>query len=104
MSEKSPIYKSDSTPSLEAFKNKPSARRFDDPEYIAPTPEEVKALRLAAGWNNRNIADIAGYPYNPKKGNNTLRRWQFPTAHKEYTAIPYAVWRLLLIEVGVVEP
>lgn len=63
--------------------------RFADPGYTAPTPEELRALLRQAGWTGSAAAERAGVH------SRTIRKWL-----GNERDIPYANWRLLLIEAG----
>lgn len=103
MSEPRAIYGQEVTPaSLDAFKNRPCSLPYCHPDYRPPTPEEVTALIKLAGWSQRETALITGVNYNPKKGSTIVRRWRAPEESAEHRAIPYAAWRLLLEQAGVV--
>jgi hypothetical protein len=86
----------------EAFKNRPCARAFSDSEYQAPAPEEIARLIELVGWSQSDVAKITGVNYNSKKGSSTVRRWKAAKTDTQHRAIPYAAWRLLLINAGVV--
>lgn len=87
--------------SLAEFKNRPCALPFSDPSYRPPTPEEVDALIRLSGWSQNQTAKITGAAYNPKKGSTTVRKWRTAVDSPEHRDIPYAAWRLLLINAGV---
>lgn len=88
--------------SLDAFKRRDCARRFDDEAYRPPTATEVRALIKLAGWSQTDVAKLVGVTYDPAKGSQTVRRWQTDEANQQHRAIPYAAWRLLLMYAGVV--
>jgi hypothetical protein len=72
---------------LEDLAGRDCARKFSDPRYRPPTPEEVNGLIKLAGWSQNEAAKIAGLNYLP---------------NEEFQQINYAVWRLMLITAGVV--
>ena len=76
--------------------NPKTLRLFDDPEYVSPTQEDIKALKAMTGWNNNDIARMVGLHYSTAKGSTTVRKW-LTYSEKEYRQIPYAAWRLLLL-------
>ncbi|MCS4309674.1 DNA-binding transcriptional regulator YiaG [Rheinheimera pacifica] len=84
-----------------AFRNRPSAKQFHDPEYKPPSPEEVKALRKLLGWPQSLLAKVAGVSYGPK-GSTTVRKWETAISEKEHRKIPYIVFRVMLHHAGVV--
>lgn len=79
------------------------SRRFDDPLFRPPTAEEVDGLIKLAGWSQREAALIVGANFTPGKGSTTIRKWRAKEGAPEHRAIPYAAWRLMLLESGVVD-
>lgn len=73
--------------------------------WAQPTPEEVRALIVLLGektgrekLSGSQVARLAGI-----KDARTVRKWTAPIDAKNYTPIPYAVWRLLLVYGGIVD-
>ncbi len=104
MSEQAASYNVKNQPikTLAAFQNHACALPYSDPNYKPPTPEEVAALIRLAGWSQSETAKLVGVSYNPKKGSSTIRKWEATPHSKEYRAINYAAWRLMLLYTGVV--
>ncbi len=65
---------------------------FSDPEYQPPTWEDMRALMLLQGWTGSDVALITGVQ------GRTVRKWASPPNTSNHTQIPYAAWRLLLLE------
>ena len=104
MSQEHPVYGGHSSVphTLEAFTNRHCTLRYDDPQYQPPEPEEVAALIAIMGWSQNDVAKKTGVKWDWKKGSSTVRRWKTSKSSREHRDIPYAAWRLLLLESGVV--
>jgi hypothetical protein len=70
---------------------------FHDPDFIAPTHVDLRAITQQHALTGTAVARITGVL--PR----TVRKWLAPAEVANHTQIPYAAWRLLLIEIGVVE-
>jgi DNA-binding XRE family transcriptional regulator len=55
---------------------------------IQPTPQQLKALRLAAGLTQKQAAELVGAQE---------RSWKYYEAGRP---IPYSKWRIFLLETG----
>lgn len=102
MSEENVKYIIDNAPSLESFKGLDCVQLYSDPLYKPPTPAQIDDLIKAAGWSQSDTAKLVGVSYSAGKGSGTIRKWRAPVESKEHRSIPYAAWRLLLINAGVV--
>ena len=71
--------------------------KFTDDNYQEPTAEDVRTLRALSGLTGRELAELAGIA-----DQRTFRRWTTPPGASGARQIPYAAWRLLLIETGMV--
>lgn len=71
---------------------------YHDPGYLAPTHLDVRAITQQFNLTGRNIAHLIGVA--PR----TVRKWLAPPEAENHAPMPYAAWRLLLIETGVVSP
>lgn len=76
---------------------------YTSPAFEQPTPDQVDALIKGMGWSQNDVAKLVGVAYNPKKGSTTVRKWRASTDSPEHRAIPYAAWRLMLLEAGLAE-
>lgn len=61
---------------------------FASPQYRAPTPDEFRTVTQILGLTGAQVAQLVG-----AEDPRTVRRWIGGER-----AIPYAVWRLLLID------
>src|SRR5690554_1449059 len=77
--------------------NPSSLYRSVDARYKAPTFEDVRALKALSGETGSELAARLGVDA------RAWRRWTAPPGSVSAHAIPYPAWRLLLIELGVVE-
>ena len=71
---------------------------FHDPAFVAPTYTDVRALTQQHNLSGAAVARITGVL--PR----TVRKWLAPPEVANHTAIPYAAWRLLLLETATVAP
>jgi hypothetical protein len=67
---------------------------FSDPGFVAPTHADVRALTQRYKLTGAAVAQLTGVL--PR----TVRKWLAPPNVANHSPIPYAAWRLLLIEVG----
>ena len=65
--------------------------RWDTGQFTTPTPDEIRALLSEQGWTGAQAGSIVGVD------SRTIRRW---TGGER--GMPYAAWRLLLIEAGLI--
>ena len=68
--------------------------KYDSPEYSHPTPDNVRQLLKQAGITGSKAASIVGVH------GRTIRKWTAEEGSPNHRTIPYAAWRLLLIEAG----
>lgn len=71
---------------------------FEDPGFIAPTHVDVRAITQRYMLTGSTVARITGV--SPR----TVRKWLAPPDAVNCAPMPYAAWRLLLIEAGAVMP
>jgi len=88
---------------LSQVKDMPCTWPYADDRYQPPTPDQVTALIKGMGWSQNDVAKLVGVSYDPKKGSTAVRKWRTPVDSSEHRAIPYAVWRLMLIEAGLAQ-
>jgi hypothetical protein len=69
---------------------------FYDPAFVAPTHLDVRAVTQRCELTGATVAQITGVT--PR----TVRKWLAPPEVENHAPMPYAAWRLLLIETGVV--
>ena len=82
----------------------PASRRFDDPAYRPPTPEEVRSLLHLARWTARDAVRRLGVDADLESGIRLVDSWCTRRDDDGHRPIPYATWRLGLIEAGLVAP
>lgn len=105
--ENSPNYSVANTPDINKedigaeLLQSPSIKLFSDPLYRAPTSNEVIKVANYLGLSQRKLANLVGVHSNDK-GSSTIRKWKAPEDKTEHRPIPYAAWRLMLIEAGLV--
>jgi hypothetical protein len=83
-----------STPSLPYATLLPYA----DPAYRPPEPDEIRAVMQLLGTTAEQLAGIVGV-----KDGRAVRRWLSPSTAKTHAQIDYAIWRLMLLEAGLIE-
>ena len=71
--------------------------KYDEPGYVPPSYKEVKLLKDMSGMTGGQLANLAGV------NQRTFRKWLAPPEAQNSAQIPYAAWRLLLIECGIIE-
>ena len=71
---------------------------YNDPEYCAPTPADVRAVIELLDLTADQVAALVGM-----KDGRAVRRWLASLDSKTHAQIDYAAWRLLLIEAGLVK-
>ena len=103
MTQERKYYGPEGGPTLDEIKSRPCTRRFSDPGYEPPTWKDLRDLMAATGWKGADVAAITGAASTHNAGSRTVRKWTAdPDNTKEARNIPYAAWRLLLIESGVI--
>jgi len=104
MSEQKGQYKTESKSDLtkEQILSWSCSLPFRDVDYQAPKPEQVAALIVFAGWSQVEAAKIIGVSYTAGKGSSAIRRYKSAANMESTRAIPYAAWRLMLLNAGVI--
>lgn len=72
---------------------------YADPGYRPPAPDEIRAVMQLLGTTAEQLAGLVGV-----KDGRAVRRWLAPSTAKTHAQIDYAIWRLMLLEVGLIEP
>lgn len=72
---------------------------YADPDYRVPTPEDIRAVVHMLGMTAEELALLVGV-----KNGRAVRRWLAPATAKSHAQIDYAIWRLMLLEAGLVGP
>lgn len=71
--------------------------RFTDDGYTHPTSQDVRTLKDISGMTGKELCELAGV-----KNSRTFRRWTTSESEPNHSAVPYAAWRLWLMEFGIV--
>jgi hypothetical protein len=71
---------------------------FYDPAFVAPSYVDVRAVTQQYKLTGSTVARVTGVV--PR----TVRKWLAPPDADNHAPMPYAAWRLLLIETGLVKP
>jgi hypothetical protein len=74
-------------------------RMYADPGYLPPTPEEIRSVMQMLGKTAEQLALLVGV-----RNGRAVRRWLAPPTAKSHAQIDYAIWRLMLLEAGLIEP
>jgi DNA-binding transcriptional regulator YiaG len=85
---------------IEAFKNRNCGLGIEHPDFIHPTPQEVKSLRKLIGFSQVDLAKLTGVTWTDK-GASSVRKWE-TLEGKESRVISPAAWQLMLIKAGLV--
>jgi hypothetical protein len=71
--------------------------RAVDQDYRAPSPEDLRAVMALKTLSASAIADLTGV------SSRTVRKWTSLPDSPNFVPIPYAAWRLLLLETELVK-
>lgn len=71
---------------------------FHESGYVAPTNDDVRAITQRFNLTGAAVARLTGVL------SRTVRKWLAKPTVANHSPIPYAAWRLLLIETGTVQP
>lgn len=74
-------------------------RPYADPSYRPPAPDEIRAVMQQLGTTAEQLALLVGV-----KNGRAVRRWLAPETAKSHAQIDYAIWRVMLLEAGLIEP
>src|SRR5450830_1775402 len=78
--------------------NPSSLLPFHEKAYVPPTHTDVRAITQQFNLTGSSVARLTGVL--PR----TVRKWLAAPTVANHSPIPYAAWRLLLIETGSVAP
>ncbi len=103
MSQISPVYYSGgcTAVTVAAFKNRPCSLHKSHPNFVLPTNEEVKALRLILGFSQARLGEFLGKTYN-LKGCRAVSRWETDSTKSAHNPMSYSGWQLMLLAAGVI--
>jgi hypothetical protein len=105
MSENKIIYTAGNTidVTFEDFKERPCVQHRLSPGFVAPTPDEIRFVRInLLGWPQTKLGAFLGYPID-KKGCATVRRWERPIEASNHRKIEYNAWRRMLVAARVID-
>lgn len=89
--------------SLDEFKKRPCVLHRYLPDFVPPTPDEIRFVRTALlGWPQTRLGAFLGYPID-MKGCPTVRRWERPVEASNHRAIEYNAWRRMLLQAGIID-
>jgi len=71
---------------------------FSDPDFKPPTHIDIRAVTQRFGLTGTDLARLTGVL--PR----TVRKWLAPPDIANHSPMPYAAWRLLLIESSLARP
>jgi hypothetical protein len=74
-------------------------RLYADPEYRPPSADEIRLVMHQLGTTAEQLALLVGV-----QNGRAVRRWLAPETAKSHAQIDYAIWRLMLLEAGFIEP
>ncbi|AIY44219.1 hypothetical protein LT85_p040 (plasmid) [Collimonas arenae] len=78
--------------------NKYALLKYTDPDFCEPTLQDIRCvIRKLGELTGSEIAGRAGVD------SRVVRKWLSPPESPNHKHMPYAVWRLLLIEANLVE-
>lgn len=100
MSETTQIYSSSVAVTLEAFQNRPCSLPASHPDYIPPTPQEIKSLRHLIGYSQADLG-ILGDKSVKAKGCSAVKKWESAVGTKEHRPMDYNLWRRMLYVAGI---
>lgn len=78
--------------------NPSSLLPFHDPGFLAPTHEDLRAITQRFNLTGAGVSRLTGVL------SRTVRKWMAAPTAANHSPMPYAAWRLLLIETGTVQP
>lgn len=88
---------------LKSIGRRNCALLFSDPEYEPATWRDLRDLMQVMEWEGAVVAQMVGVSGGSKAGSRTVRRWTAdPSETDSARQIPYAAWRLLLINAELV--
>lgn len=102
MSEDKAIYGSIAT-DISDLVNAQCALPLSDPQYISPSPEQVKLLRNYLGLSQAKLGYFLRMPVD-RKGCSMVRKWETPRDKKEHRKMDDNAWRRMLYAANLANP
>ncbi len=104
MSEEKVLYSNiEQKVTLEQLVNSQCFLPLSDPDYVPPTPEQIKWLRTYLGLSQAKLGYFLGKPVTPK-GCSIVRKWETAIDKKEYREIDANAWRRMLYAADLASP
>lgn len=85
---------------IASFKKRPCGLGIEHPDFLLPTPQEIKILRLLLGFTQIDTAKVTGVKWTVK-GSSAVQKWE-TTQGKEMRSISASAWQILLAKAGLV--
>lgn len=76
---------------------------LSDPDYIPPTPEQIKWLRAYLGLSQAKLGYFLGKTVT-QKGCSIVRKWETESDKKEHREIDANAWRRMLYAADLASP
>ncbi|GLT20437.1 hypothetical protein GCM10007938_42220 [Vibrio zhanjiangensis] len=76
---------------------------LSNPDYVPPTPEQIKLLRTYLGLSQAKLGYFLGKTVTPK-GCSIVRKWETANDKKEHREIDANAWRRMLYAAGLASP
>ncbi|MEZ9042912.1 MULTISPECIES: helix-turn-helix domain-containing protein [unclassified Vibrio] len=76
---------------------------LSSPDYVSPTPEQIKWLRTYLGLSQAKLGYFLGKTVTPK-GCSIVRKWETASDKKEHREIDANAWRRMLYAAGLANP
>ena len=87
----------------EDIKSRAFCNPYDSGEYVSPTPEEIRAVRVFFNMTQIRVAQVLAVSWSAHRGSSTVSKWETQTGSKDHRAITYCAWRLFLSHLGLVD-
>lgn len=88
---------------LDDLMNSQCTLPLSDPDYLSPTPEQIKWLRVYLGLSQAKLGYFLGKKVSPK-GCSIVRKWETASDKKEHREIDANAWRRMLYAANLASP
>jgi len=87
------------------FKKSACLKPFKSGDYVPPGREEISTLINKMGWDHRAVSEMVGVQFDEEngRGSTTIKNWLRHENSSSHRKITYAVWRLMLVNAGLVK-
>ncbi|EJE4644392.1 hypothetical protein BKG02_004745 [Vibrio parahaemolyticus] len=104
MSENKTLYSNfESKMTLDDLMNSQCSLPLSSPDYLPPTPEQIKWLRVYLGLSQAKLGYFLGKTVSPK-GCSIVRKWETASDKKEHREIDANAWRRMLYAAELASP